>query len=257
MIDNIQSKECQRKHWKQHKSECKFWGNLTESLSPELDRRQRALKAWFNQQGLVLTEILQDALLPHQNTQPTITPLYTTHMMVVRVAEVPKGSRSGKFAIQNAWLSSLSNLRHAFRNPADYEPSMQDDRNYAAEWEAKLGGKFDLVYLLIRCDDPDENQFLNEIVRVPLPEFMVEQSKHKYLTETWETRLKQHFQISDDTPFVSEDNVLRIQRDGPSATFVPFVAITHVTSKLVDFINSKCDWVLRILILVLLYISFR
>ncbi|KAG8973409.1 hypothetical protein FRC05_008800 [Tulasnella sp. 425] len=119
--------------------------------------------------------------------------------MVIRVAEIPKGSRSGKLAIQSACLSSLSNLRRTFLNPADYEPSMQDDRNLAAVLEAKVGCKFHILYLLIKCEDPDENHLLNEIVRAPISQTIVDRPKRAYLTESWENRLTEHFQISDDT----------------------------------------------------------
>lgn len=184
--------------------------NWVQSLSPESDRRQRAVKLWFNQNREALTDILRDALLPHRNTETTTTPLYTTHMMVIRVAEIPKSSRSGKLAIQSACLSSLSNLRQTFVNPADYEPSMQDDRNRAAGLEAKVGCKFHILYLLIKCEDPDENHLLSEIVRAPIPQTVVDLSRRVYLTQSWESRLKQHFQISDDTPFVSEGDGSRI-----------------------------------------------
>ncbi|KAG8896800.1 hypothetical protein FRC00_005247 [Tulasnella sp. 408] len=200
------SKECQRKHWKKHKSECKLFANLITKLSPESDRRQRVVKAWFNHNAWVLTDILQDALLPHPRVSSTAAASFTSHIMVFRVAEEPKGSRSGKIAIQKAFLTPLAMLRNRFANSADYERSMQDDRDLAADLEAKEGCQFHLLYLLIRCEDPDENHLLNEIVRVPIPQVLVDRARYTYLDESWQERLRQHFHLSDNTPLADSDD---------------------------------------------------
>lgn len=200
--------------------------NLITKLSPESDRRQRAVKAWFNHNGSVLTDILQDALLPHPGALTTAAS-FTTHIMVFRVAEEPKGSRSGNIVIQKAFLTPLAGLRDAFVNSADYERSMQDDRNLAADLEAKAGCQFHLLYLLIRCEDPDENHLLNEIVRVPMPQVMVDRSRYTYLDESWQERLRQHFHLSEDAPLADPDDdydeLAEIRsgtpRDGLSAVF--------------------------------------
>ncbi|KAG8924507.1 hypothetical protein FRC00_005045 [Tulasnella sp. 408] len=126
--------------------------------------------------------------------------------MVFRVAEEPKGSRSGNIAIKKAFLTPLARLRDAFVNYADYELSMQDDRNLAADLEAKAGCQFHFLYLLIRCEDPDENHLLNEIVRIPIPQAMVDRARYTYLDEPWQGRLRQTFHLSDDTPLADSDD---------------------------------------------------
>ncbi|KIO29729.1 hypothetical protein M407DRAFT_163441 [Tulasnella calospora MUT 4182] len=160
-------------------------------------------------------------------------------MMVVHVAEEPKGSRSGNLTIQKAFLSPLARLRDAFGTSADYAASMKDDRNLVTEMETRAGCKFYLLYLLIRCEDPDEAHLLNEIVRIPIPQNIVDRSRHTYLEESWQERLKQHFQIPDDTPFADLDD----QDDD-------FAGIRSGIPRDADFGEPSCDWLFLLIALV-------
>ncbi|KAG9045951.1 hypothetical protein FS837_005351 [Tulasnella sp. UAMH 9824] len=219
--------------------------NLITKLSPESDRRQRAVKAWFNHNASVLTDILQDALLPHPSASLTTAASFTTHIMVFRVAEEPKGSRSGNIAIQKAFLTPIAGLRNAFVNSADYELSMQDDKNLAADLEVKAGCQFHILYLLIRCEDPDENHLLNEIVRVPIPQAMVDQSRYTYLDVSWQEKLRQHFHLSEDTPIADSDD-----------EYDELAEIRSGTPRDVDFGEPSCDWLFFLIAIVFFFVVF-
>lgn len=160
-------------------------------------------------------------------------PLLPTHILVVQVAEEPKGSRSGNLAIRKAYLTPLADLRIAFGTSEDYALSMQADDKMATEWETRMGCKFHLLYLLIRCEDPDETHFVNEIVPHPISQHTVDRSRYTYPNGSWQERLREHFHLFDDTPFTRPDDLehnnlaktrSQSQRDGRWAASFPLLA---------------------------------